>query len=249
MSQSPDRFGRDIDARFSSLDLEDLAQLLLSAQEEERQRIAADLHDEIGQCLSAVQFAFGGLKKQLEDRMTDAEQEACAGLVNRISRTIEEVRQICMGLRPPMLDDLGVISAIDWFCNELRQVLNDVELVQEVRADEDAIPPQAKVAIFRILQEACTNACKHAAPRRLSVLVETDAEGVRLEVADDGVGFDSASVKRFPKGFGLASMRERAAMTGGHLTIRSRVGEGTRVLAVWRAKESVKSTATRRSIA
>jgi signal transduction histidine kinase len=104
-----------------------------------------------------------------------------------------------------------------------------------VHADEDAIPQRVKVAIFRILQEACGNVCKHSRARRLSVLLDKDAEGIRLEVADDGVGFAPVSVRRFCGGFGLASMRERATMTDGCLTIRSQAGKGTRVLAVWRA--------------
>jgi signal transduction histidine kinase len=228
---------RKLKSSVSARNPEELSQLLLAAQEEERQRIAADLHDQIGQCLSAIQFAFGGLRRQLEDRMTDVEREICAHLCQRVAQAIDEVRRICMGLCPPMLDDLGVVSAIDWFCAELRHVLVGVDVHQEVRADEEAILPSVKVAVFRILQEACSNACKHSRAHRLSVFLETDAEGIRLEVADDGVGFDSAFVRRYCKGFGFASMRERATMTGGSLTICSEVGEGTRVRAVWRIQE------------
>jgi signal transduction histidine kinase len=222
----------------SVCEIKGLTQLLLLAQEEERQRIAADLHDEIGQCLSAVQLSFGGLKQQLEDRLTNGEREIFAGLARRVAQGIEEVRRICMGLRPPMLDDLGVVSAVEWFCSELHRVLPSVELTQNLRADETAIPPSIKLSIFRILQEACANACKHAEASCLSVVLETDAESVRLEVADDGIGFDVTTERRLGDGFGLASMRERAAMSDGHLTIQSQAGEGTRVLAVWRVEES-----------
>jgi signal transduction histidine kinase len=106
-----------------------------------------------------------------------------------------------------------------------------------VRADEDIIRPPVKVAIFRILQEACSNACKHSGARRLSVLLETDAEGVRLEVADDGVGFSPASVRHSSTGLGLASMRERATLTNGCLAIGSRPGAGTCILGTWCAEE------------
>jgi two-component system sensor histidine kinase UhpB len=236
MNKVSSNASRKLKSLVSARNPEELSQLLLAAQEEERQRIAVDLHDEIGQCLSAIQFAFGGLRQRLEDRMTDLEKEVCAHLCQRVAQAIEEVRRICMGLRPPMLDDLGVVSAIDWFCAGLRQVLVGVDVHQEVRADEEAIARPVKVAIFRILQEACSNACKHSRAHRLLVLLETDAEGIRLEVADDGVGFDSAFVRRYRKGFGFASMRERATMTGGSLTIRSEVGGGTRVQAVWRVQ-------------
>ena len=181
--------------------------------------------------------------------MTDAEKEVCAGLGGRVAQAIEEVRRICMGLRPPMLDDLGVVSAIDWFCSELRQVLLGTEVIKDVRADEDAIPQPVKIAIFRILQEACGNACKHSRAQRLSVLLETDAEGIRLEVADNGVGFDPASVRRFCGGFGLVGMRERAAMTDGYLSIRSQAGRGTRILAAWRAMEPTESISPWLSVA
>jgi signal transduction histidine kinase len=235
MAQSSDNPLSDVTAVLSPPEQERLTQLLLSAQEEERRRIASDLHDEIGQCLSEVQFAFGALRQRLEDRMTDAEKQACASLSRRVADAIGEVRRICLGLHPPMLDDLGLISAIDWFCSELRQVLIGVDLTKDLRAEEDAIPQTLKLPIFRILQEACSNACKHARAHRLSVHLQTDAEGVRMEVVDDGVGFDVASKRPVCTGFGIASMRERAAMTGGRLIVQSQVGKGTRVLALWPA--------------
>jgi len=215
----------------------DLPQLLLAAQEEERQRIAADLHDEIGQCLSAIHFALGSLSQQLAGRMTDAEKALSRDLSQRISLAIDGIRRICMGLCPPMLDDLGIVSAIEWFCGELRKTLTNLDVVETLRADDDAIRPAVKVAIFRILQESCSNACKYSRACRLTVLLETDAEGIRLEVTDDGVGFDPKVVRCACRGYGLASMSKRAAMTGGQVTIRSQSGEGTRILASWPARD------------
>jgi len=231
-------------------ELEKPNQALLFAQEEERKRIAADLHDGIGQNLSAIQLAIGGLRKALEDRVAAEEDEQFAHLIHYVAQTMEDVRRISMDLRPSMLDDLGIVSTVDWFCDGLRPVLSNagVDMIKTVRASEDAIPAPVKVAIFRIMQEACSNACKHAQPRRLSVLLETDAEGIRLEVADDGMGFRPASVQRTVPGFGLDSMRERAAMTGGHLTIRSQPEKGTRIVATWQAQEAVEETTPRLSI-
>ncbi len=238
MRQIPDSFCWALESLVSADEFERMTQMLLSAQEDERQKIASDLHDEIGKCLSSVQFAIGGLMQQLEDRMTAAEVEICSNLSDRISTACDGVRRICMGLRPPMLDDLGVVSAIDWFCSGLRQPLIGVDIVQDIRANEDDIPRAVKVAIFRILQEAVGNACKHASPHRLTVLLETDAEGISLEVSDDGVGFDFLPARRARSGIGLASMRERAAMSGGRLTIWSQEGTGTRVLAKWDRQEA-----------
>lgn len=131
----------------------------------------------------------------------------------------------------PQLNKLRPVSSLARH-EPLRQCLL-VQLVKTVRAVESAIPPSVKVAIFRILQEACNNACKHAKARRISVALEADAEGVRLEVADDGVGFNSASKRRSSSGLGRVSMRERAMLTNGCLAIRSQPGAGTRILAAW----------------
>jgi signal transduction histidine kinase len=242
MREQPTNFSAVLGEYCSGHELEELTRTLLAAQEEERRQIAADLHDEIGQCLSAVQFAISGLRHQMGDRASDAEDEMFACLVGRVSKTIGEVRRICMGLRPPMLDDIGIVSTIDWYCGELRQVLPNLDLVEAVSADEDAIHPVVKVAIFRILQEACGNACKHARASRLSVRLQTDAEGIRLEVEDDGVGFDPATVRGSARGMGLASMRERVAMTGGEVTLESQVGRGTRILVTWAAQEQAART-------
>jgi len=237
MTKIPTNLAIDLESRLHAHEREGLTKLLLAEQEEERRQIAADLHDEIGQCLRSLQFGIGGLKQSLGDRLTDAEDEIFECLSRRIASAMGDVRRICMGLRPPMLDDLGVVSAIDWFCTDLQRVATSMEVVQQVRASEVDIPSPIKVAVFRIVQEACGNACKHAAARRLSVHLDTDAEGIRLEIADDGAGFDPASVKRSARGFGLASMRERALMTNGRLTISSKRGQGSRISAVWTTQE------------
>jgi signal transduction histidine kinase len=210
-----------------------LPKLLLLEQEEERHQIAADLHDEIGQCLSAVQFAIGGLRQQLGERVTDVEDDLFECLTERVAKASQEVRRICMGLRPPMLDDLGLVSTIEWFCAELGKISASMQVIQEVHASEDAIPAPVKIAIFRIMQEACSNACKHSGAERLTIRLDADAEGVRLEVADDGVGFEPAVVTSSGCGLGLAIMCERASMTDGRLTIESRPGAGSCIFARW----------------
>jgi signal transduction histidine kinase len=248
MNERPNNFAVMREGCRSVPELQDLTQMLLSEQEEERRMIAADLHDEIGQCLSAIQFALGGLRQSMGERVTEPEGEIFDGLIRRVAKTIDEVRRICMGLRPPMLDDIGIVSTIDWFCGELRQLSSSLEVIAKIRVTEDAIPMAVKVAIFRIVQEACGNACKHSRAHRLSILLETDAEGIRLEVTDDGVGFTSALAKGSTGGLGLATMRQRAEMTNGRLDIRSEVGNGTRILVVWHAQEPTESLTPRRRV-
>jgi signal transduction histidine kinase len=210
-----------------------LAHDLLSAHEDERQRIAADLHDGIGQQLSAIKFGLEGALRGLVDRLTPAERGCFETLVTRVGDTIEEARRIAMDLRPPILDDFGATYAVDWLCGELTRVYEAITVIKELNADEDAIPTEIKVDLFRILQEACNNACKHARADRITVRLYTDAEGIRLQVSDNGVGFDPRAVKRLRTGFGLRSMRERALSTGGSLTVSSGTGKGTTVLAHW----------------
>jgi len=223
------------EAPASARELEALAKMLLAAQEGERERIAADLHDGIGQCLSTVSFAIERLRQQLGHRLTTAEDENFDCLIDRVSDAIDEVRRISMDLRPALLDDLGIVGTIDWFCGEFRQMCAGMQVIQTVRADEEAIPGAVKLAIFRILQEACSNACKYSRAHRLTVLLDTDAEGIRLEVADDGMGFDPTSTRCRIGAFGLFSMRERARLTDGFLEIRSQPGKGTRILSEWAA--------------
>ena len=213
-----------------------LAHGLLSAQEDERQRIAANLHDGIGQQLSAIKFGLEGILRRLDDRLCPDERGCFENLVSQVGETIEEARRIAMDLRPPILDDFGVTYAVHWLCRELHRTYSEISVIMDVRADEDAIPTEIKVDLFRILQEACNNACKHSHADRLCVGLDTDAEGIRLQVSDNGVGFDPRVARHAHAGFGLRSMRERAISTGGGLTIHSHPGQGTTVSAHWAAR-------------
>lgn len=229
MGNQRDNLDRAAERSRSERELQGLTRMLLAAQEDERRRIAADLHDGIGQCLSAAQFAIGGVKQQIRDRLKPAEEEKLDCIQENLARAVEEVRRIAMDIRPPMLDDLGIASAIDWFCADLRKMFTNFDVIQSVCAEEDAIPAPVKEAIFRIVQEACNNACKYSRANRITVLLVTTELGTRLEIVDDGVGFNPNAMQ----GFGLASMRERAKLTNGRLVVRSQPGEGTRILAAW----------------
>jgi signal transduction histidine kinase len=213
-----------------------LAHGLFSAQEDERQRIAADLHDGIGQQLSAIKFGLEGIVRRIEDRLSPDERGHFENIASQGGETIEEARRIAMDLRPPILDDFGVTYAVHWLCGELHRAYSEISVIKDVRADEDAIPTEIKVDLFRILQEACNNACKHSHADRLCVRLYTDAEGIRLQVLDNGVGFDPRVARHASTGFGLRSMRERAISTGGGLKIRSHPGQGTTVCAEWETR-------------
>ena len=158
-------------------------------------------------------------------------------LLPQIQGAIDEVRRIFMALRPPILDDLGLLAASDWLLRQLEKIAPGLEVTQDLRVPEEEIPGELKIVLFRILQEAVNNVAKHSQATRLEVeLVLEDGE-LRLTLADDGVGFDSgaAAPGGDPRtGVGLSSMLERAELSGGTLSVRSAPGRGTTVEAGWR---------------
>jgi signal transduction histidine kinase len=157
--------------------------------------------------------------------------------VDRVQDAVEEVRRISMALRPSMLDDLGIIATLSWFCREFQTVFRDVEVVRQVEVSEEDVHDTLKIVIFRILQETFNNIGKHAHARRAWLRLERHRDRIRLVIADDGRGFDPVECAKERRGFGLNSMRERARLSGGRLRITSRPGRGTLVLAIWKIRD------------
>jgi len=197
--------GRDALAARSA-QLEQLTHLLLRAQEEERRRIARDLHDEAGQLLTAVKI----------DLDLDGRSEAAA----LVARALNQVRDIGNLLRPSTLDDLGLLPS-------LRSLVEDFGRRYRIEATLDApaslppLPAEGDVALYRIIQEALTNVARHASARAVRVGVTVTPEGIRLAVQDDGAGANEAPVPRL----GLLGIRERVVALGGKLALTT--GEGT----------------------
>jgi two-component system, NarL family, sensor kinase len=213
-----------------------LAYGLLTNHEEERSRVAAELHDGV------VPLVFMA-KLMIEDgllRMKSGSQvqagEALVRALDRLRDVSSEVRRISTELRPRMLDDLGLLPTIEWYCRTFRETCAATRLERRLAADEARIVAPLKLEIFRILQEALNNVAQHSAARRaLVVLVQEGAE-LRLTIEDDGVGFDSAQLSegdsRLP-GLGLQSIRKRICATGGRLILQTKPGAGTTIGAVW----------------
>jgi signal transduction histidine kinase len=198
---------------------------LLTAQEDERKRLAGDLHDGVGQTITALSLTLDAAdaalaRVALPDRAaSDAVRRAgeMAGIA------LEEVREVAFRLRPPRLRETGLVAAL----RELvRSAGTPVDFIADASLDRPGLlDPAGEVEAYRIAQEALANATRHGHARRVAVSVQRLARHVRIEVSDDGVGFDPRSVGA--RGLGLASMRDRAAAVGGSLTIRSRPGRGT----------------------
>lgn len=215
--------------------LQVLSAQLLAAQERERERVARELHDGIGQTLSGVKFL---VETAFAEPSGAPSGEDVKRIVARLQGAVEEVRRIGMALRPSILDDLGILATVRWFCREFRQTYPDLALEVEVELDEGDVPEPLKIVLFRVLQEALNNAAKHSQARRVRVALVREDGAVGLEVQDDGVGFSveqALALRSARRSLGLDSMRERTHLSGGSFWIDSAPGKGTRVTASWPA--------------
>lgn len=220
----------------SERELRLLSAQLLSAEENERKRIAQELHDGIGQSLSALKFGVENVLHQLRQ----GAMEKAAGYLNTfipvIQNTIEEVRTIVMDLRPSTLDDLGILPTIRWFCREFQTIHPRIRIEEEISLEERDVPENLKSVVYRILQEGLNNVSKHSGADGVWVVLGKRDDRITLEIRDNGAGFDPgalASAEGPRRGFGLTSMRERAELTGGRLQIESGPHRGTRILVSW----------------
>lgn len=227
--------------RESGKELRILSNQLLSTEEKERKRIARELHDGIGQALSAIKFSVENSLRELRSSPDQAELKSLEAVIPLTQKTIEEVRQIVKDLRPSILDDLGILATINWFCREYQAVYAAIRIKTAIQIQEHDIPSPLKTVIYRILQEALNNVAKHSGADRVHLLLQKIDTGIALTVHDNGTGFDlSEAISLVPsrRGFGLASMRERAQLSGGEFDMTSSVGKGTTIRVVWQTSSN-----------
>ncbi len=207
-----------------------LLEQMMTAQEEERRRIVRELHDETGQSLTSLTV---GLSMVAEARDLDTVRERAAELRALAARTLEEVHHLARGLRPSVLDDIGLLAALERHLREY-EASRGVTVDLHARGFEQRLPGPVEIAVYRIVQEALTNIARHAAARTVSVVIQRTLSWVQAIVADDGCGFDVAATLKAPDSWarlGLHGMRERAGLLNGSVTIESTPGEGTTVYA------------------
>lgn len=207
--------------------LRELAGFLQGVREEERTRIARELHDELGQALTALRIDLGWLRGRCG---TQGGPEAGAGervasALGVVEQSIVSLRRISEDLRPAMLDSLGLAAAIEHHVTQFSQ-RTGIPCHLWMNREEFDLPGDLATTIFRIVQEALTNITRHAAATRASVTIEETEREIRLAVSDDGRGFDATVPK---KTFGLLGMHERITLLGGRLEIDSVPGQGTRI--------------------
>jgi two-component system NarL family sensor kinase len=200
---------------------ERFAERVIAATEAERRRLAGDIHDGISQRLISLSYHLDAAA----DALAEAPEFTAEQLVlarRMIDLTLDEARAAIAGLRPPVLDDLGLASGLASLARSIAAVRVTVE------ADECALPEHVEIALYRIAQEALQNIVKHSGARTASVLLRFDPEVVSLRISDDGAGFDPEAADT---GFGLSGMAERAELVGGRLDIGSAPGRGTTIAA------------------
>jgi len=214
----------------------------MTAQENEKKRVAQELHDSIGQSLTAIKF---GLENSLDEkagRTAEAQVESLRAIIPLVQQAIEEVRRIHTDLRPSMLDDLGILATINWFCREFQMIYSDIKIEKHVAVQENEVPEPLKMVIFRVLQEAMNNIAKHSDANFVRLCFKKTDEAIALTVEDNGRGFDpgnALSLKNSEKRFGITSMKERTKLTGGSFAIKSIPGVGTAISASWPPDSSI----------
>jgi signal transduction histidine kinase len=222
----------DLEAAIAQLE-NSRAQLLLLAQheqtrrEEDRARMAREIHDELGQALTGLKMDLAWLQKHTRPKQKDLLQKF-GDMSDLVDTTIQDVRRIATELRPGMLDDLGLVPAMEWQLQEF-QKRSGIRCLFTSDLEEVALGAEETTALFRILQETLTNVARHAAATRVEVSLDEEQGYVRLQVRDNGRGITAEEVEG-SRSFGLLGMRERILLRSGDFSIQGTPGQGTTVV-------------------
>ncbi len=200
----------------------------LTAQETERRRIAGELHDSIAASLAAMKVRIENIAEEM--KQGNGHPESLEDLALKMLEINNEVRRIMADLRPSILDDLGIIPAIDWFCREYQKTYSHISVEKQIGISEAEVPDSLKTPIFRISQEAMNNISKYSKASLVNLFLLKEDGKILLTIQDNGKGFDVNTVRR---GLGLSTMEERAQLSGGSFGLESAAGKGTTVRASW----------------
>ena len=206
---------------------------LLSVQETERRRIAGELHDGVGQALAATKFAVeNGLQEMTRGNIEEA-RATMARVVSMLRAIAEETRRIQNDLRPRMLEDLGLVETLSWFCQEHQKTFAGIRIDCRVAIREEEVPAALKATVFRIVQEAFNNIARHSKADRVLLSLSSDSEGLALGIRDNGQGFEPEGAGARRPGMGLQNLKGRAELSGGTFRLDTGVGKGTSLLFQW----------------
>jgi len=203
-----------------------LSRKILMAQEEERSRLSRELHDELGQILTALRFEMGLLGKTLASA-SESKSHLVDNAVKLVETSAEELRRICRGLRPPLLDDLGLEPALHMLTRDFVERTGiTVDFDMDFERADDIVTPEVALATYRIMQEALNNVSRHAKTMNVSVSIFRTNDELQLSIEDHGVGFDPDALSP-QDSCGIQGMRERAHLVLGTLSVSSSIGDGT----------------------
>jgi signal transduction histidine kinase len=220
--------------RESAERLQQLASQLITAQENERKRIARELHDSIGSFLVAIKLQIETAIFQLEQGA--ATPDSLKKVIPTVQQTIEESRRIQMNLRPSILDDLGILPTLEWQCREFEKTCSHIRIEKRIEVTEDQVPDSLKTVIYRISQEGLNNIVKHSKANLVILSLQKNGDAIELAIRDNGQGFEVEKTllkESRKRGLGLSSMKERTEFAGGSFAIESNNGAGTVIRARW----------------
>ncbi|MCB0211396.1 MAG: sensor histidine kinase [Anaerolineae bacterium] len=204
---------------------------LAETQEFERRSLARALHDEIGQNVTAIGFNLDFIQSQFDtsDPNVNFIRARLESALMLVEQTTDRIRQIVTELRPPMLDEYGLIEALDWYADNLSQQ-SGIEIDIQSMYFAPRLPIWVENTLFRITQEALNNVIHHAQTDQASIIIEADATHIRLRITDNGIGFDRQQQTNLSENFGLQTMVERAKSVQGVCFIESQPNQGTQVI-------------------
>jgi two-component system sensor histidine kinase DegS len=212
---------------------QDFGLRIIEAQEEERKRVSREIHDGPAQMLANVMMRSELIERIFRERGSDEGFKEIRSLRQNVRNALYEVRRIIYDLRPMALDDLGLIPTLRKYLYTIEEYNGKTRILFSSLGDfeENRLPPRFEVALFRLAQEAVTNALKHAEAREIQVKVEVNQNNIILMIKDNGKGFDTREMKQNQKkSFGLLGMRERVELLNGRITIDSKIGLGTFIM-------------------
>jgi signal transduction histidine kinase len=217
--------------RWAEQRMRELTRRLVAAQEEERKHIAQELHDELGQALTAISLDLAGIEKALPLEEPSEIRRQLIDARSLADEVDERISELALDLRPSLLDDLGLLPTLQWYLNRYSQ-RSGIEVSMEFKGLEMRLSDEIETTLYRVIQEALTNIARHAQANKVLLSLERSAATVTARIQDDGRGFDLEDVRGSsgsPSGLGLVGIKDRVSTLGGHVEIHSSSGQGTRI--------------------
>jgi PAS domain S-box-containing protein len=205
-----------------------LSRRLIEVSEEEKKKLAADLHDEFGQALTSLHFNLEAMQGCIPVEFMEQKKQ-CDGLIQIVERLADSVRKTTSYLRPDLLDHLGLVPTLEWYINEFTDRWPEIQVEFQVLGLKKRLNPEMELVLYRIFQECLTNIYKHAKAKRIEIILTYSHPRVIFIIRDDGIGYEQTRKGKSSRGIGIPSMKERVASFGGSVDISSTPGRGTTI--------------------